>query len=79
MPLHAISLFVFVPPRLAFPWMQIADALLEQVGFLPGQRVMLSVDHRFGEITISLDRNYTIAGKQMTEQEIRRRNPFITD
>lgn len=56
-----------------FPWMQITDALLERLGFLPGQHVMFSVDHNYGQITISLDRDYTIAGKQMTQQQIRQR------
>ncbi|MFM0076460.1 hypothetical protein PQQ86_35460 [Paraburkholderia sediminicola] len=35
------------------------------------QRVMLSVDHRFGKITLSLDRDYTIAGRPMTKEQIR--------
>ncbi|CAD6548919.1 hypothetical protein [Paraburkholderia metrosideri] len=65
--------------RLAFPWRQIADSLLERAGFRPGQRVMFSVDHRFGHIIIAPDRNYTIAGRQMTPQQIRQRNSFITD
>jgi toxic protein SymE len=47
------------------------NSLLEQVGFLPGQRVMLSVDHRFGKITLSLDRDYTIACRPMTQKQIR--------
>jgi toxic protein SymE len=64
--------------RLAFPWMQVTDALLERIGFLPGQRVMFSVDHRLGHITISLDRNYTIAGKPMTQQ-IRQRSSLSID
>ncbi len=64
--------------RVAFPWMQVTDALLERIGFLPGQRVMFSVDHRLGHITISLDRNYTIAGKPMTQQ-IRQRSSLSID
>ncbi|BFG79432.1 hypothetical protein PTKU46_74650 [Paraburkholderia terrae] len=57
--------------------MQVTDALLEQLGFLPGHRVMLSVDHRFGHITISPDRDYTIA-MHMTPQQIRQRGRLRT-
>ncbi|WP_201644644.1 hypothetical protein [Paraburkholderia metrosideri] len=53
--------------------MLITDALLERIGFRPGQQVMLSVDHRVGKITLSLDRNYTIAGRPMTQKQIRER------
>ncbi|WP_143751939.1 hypothetical protein [Burkholderia sp. SRS-W-2-2016] len=55
--------------RVAFPWMPVVDSLLEHAGFLPGQRVLFSVDYRVGKITIALDRNYTIAGRQMTPEE----------
>ncbi|WP_429409538.1 hypothetical protein [Paraburkholderia sp. GAS82] len=65
--------------RLAFPWMLVTDALLERIGFLPGQRVMFSVDHRLGHITISLDRNYTIAGKPMTQKQIGQRSRLRAD
>ncbi|MGF7134104.1 hypothetical protein P3T40_005605 [Paraburkholderia sp. EB58] len=65
--------------RVAFPWMQVTDAMLEQVGFLPGQRVMLSVDHRHGKITLSLDRDYTIAGRPMTSEQIRQRGGLRID
>jgi hypothetical protein len=53
--------------------------MLEQVGFLPGQRVMLSVDHRHGKITLSLDRDYTIAGRPMTSEQIRQRGGLRID
>jgi len=56
--------------RLAFPWMQITDKLLEQAGFLPGHQVMFSVDHRFGRITITPDYDYRVAGRYMTEPEV---------
>lgn len=59
--------------RVAFPWTPVVDALLDHAGFLPGQRVYFSVDYRSGVITIALDHNYTIAGRQMTKEEIRRR------
>lgn len=55
--------------RPAFPWMQIIDALLEQVGFLPGQQVLFSVDHRFGHVTITPDYDYRVAGRYMTAPE----------
>ncbi|WJF90293.1 hypothetical protein QS306_00970 [Paraburkholderia bonniea] len=55
--------------RPVVPWMQITDALLEQAGFLPGQQVMFSVDHRYGHITITPDHDYRIAGCYMTEPE----------
>ncbi|HEY1999192.1 hypothetical protein [Paraburkholderia sp.] len=53
----------------AFPWMQIADDLLERAGFLPGEQVMLSVDHRSGRITNTPDYDYRVAGRYMTEPE----------
>jgi len=53
--------------------MPVVDALLEHAGFLPGQRVFLSVDYRSGQIMIAPDRNYTIAGRQATDEEIGRR------
>jgi toxic protein SymE len=65
--------------RVAFPWMPVVDALLEHAGFLPGQRVYFSVDYRSGQITIAPDRNYTIAGRQMTPEEIRQRGRTHTD
>jgi toxic protein SymE len=65
--------------RVAFPWTPVVDSLLDHAGFLPGQRVYFSVDYRSGVITIALDRNYTIAGRQMTEEEIRQRGGFETD
>jgi hypothetical protein len=65
--------------RLAFPWMLITDALLERIGFRPGQQIMLSVDHRAGKITLSLDRDYTIAGRPMTQKQIRERGGLSLD
>jgi hypothetical protein len=55
--------------RTAFPWMQITDAMLERAGFLPGQQVLFSVDHRCGHITITPDYDYRIAGRYMTVPE----------
>ena len=55
--------------RPAFPWMQITDAMLERAGFLPGQQVLFSVDHRCGHITITPDYDYRIAGRYMTATE----------
>ncbi len=49
--------------------MRITDALLEQAGFLPGQQVLFSVDHRCGHITITPDYDYRIASRYMTGQE----------
>lgn len=46
--------------------MLVTDTMLERIGFLPGHRVMLSIDHTYGRITISPDRDYTIAGRQMS-------------
>jgi toxic protein SymE len=65
--------------RVAFPWMQVADALLEHAGFRPGQPVLFSVDYRFGQIMIGADKDYTIAGRQMTQSEIRRRGGLKAD
>ncbi|MFL9982732.1 hypothetical protein [Paraburkholderia sediminicola] len=65
--------------RLAFPWMLVTDALLERIGFRPGQQVLLSVDHRYGKITISLDHDYTIAGRPMTQKQIRQRDGLRID
>jgi hypothetical protein len=53
--------------RVAFPWMQVTDAMLEQVGF------------RHGKITLSLDRDYTIAGRPMTSEQIRQRGGLRID
>jgi hypothetical protein len=50
--------------------MQITDTLLQQVGFLPGQQVMFSVDHRSGHITITPDYDYRVAGRYMNELEV---------
>ena len=60
------------PPqqRPAFAWMQITDAFLERLGYLPGQHVLFSVDHRSRQIIIGLDHHDTIAGQPMTEQAI---------
>ncbi|MFM0235585.1 hypothetical protein [Paraburkholderia sediminicola] len=55
--------------RPVFPWRQITDTLLEQAGFLPGQQVMFSIDHRFGHITITPDHDYRVAGRYMTGPE----------
>jgi hypothetical protein len=64
---------------LAFPWMLVTDAMLERLGFLPGQRVMLNIDHNYGKITLSLDRNYTIAGRPMAQKQIRERGGLSLD
>ncbi|MGF6647348.1 hypothetical protein [Paraburkholderia sp. GAS82] len=40
---------------------------------------MLSVDHRYGKITLSLDRNYTNAGRPMTREQIRERGGLSLD
>ncbi|WP_454871578.1 hypothetical protein [Paraburkholderia xenovorans] len=63
------SLAMYAPFRSVFPWMQITDRLLEHAGFLPGQQVMFSVDHRYGHITITPDYDYRIAGRYMTAPE----------
>ncbi|WP_165189241.1 hypothetical protein [Paraburkholderia dioscoreae] len=65
--------------RVAFPWMQITDTMLEFAGFRPGQHVFLSIDHRCGRITIGVDRDYTIAGKPMTKQQIMQRSKRMSD
>ena len=49
------------------------------IGFRPGQQIMLSVDHRAGKITLSLDRDYTIAGRPMTSEQIRERGGLSLD
>lgn len=43
--------------RVAFPWMQVTDTMLEIAGFRPGQHVFLSIDHRYSRITIGVDRD----------------------
>jgi hypothetical protein len=60
--------------RVTFPWMQVTDDMLQLLGFLPGQRVFFSIDHRYGQIMISLDRDYTIGGRPMTAAQLRKRN-----
>ncbi|WP_153100234.1 hypothetical protein [Paraburkholderia hayleyella] len=55
--------------RAAFPWMQIADDLLERLGFMPGQQVLFCADHRGGCISISPDHDYRIAGHYMNPAE----------
>jgi hypothetical protein len=37
----------------------------ERVGFLPGEQVMFSVDHRFGHVTITPEYGYRVAGRYM--------------
>jgi toxic protein SymE len=53
----------------AFPWMQVTDAMLEHAGFLPGNRVLFTIDYRPGRITITPDYEYRIAGRYLTEPE----------
>lgn len=62
----------FLPDRNrpAFPWQSAVDRLPATAGFVPGNHVLLSVDYRSRQLTISLDHNYRIAGREMTEQEI---------
>lgn len=55
--------------RPAFPWMRIADAMLERVSFLPGQQVLFSIDHRYGHITITPDHDYMIGNRYLTGPE----------
>ncbi len=55
--------------RPAFPWMQITDAMLERVGFLPGQQVLFSIDDRYGHITITPDHDYMIGNRYLTGPE----------
>ena len=38
-----------------FPWMQVADNLLERLGFKPGEHVYFSVNHQLKQICISAD------------------------
>ncbi|WP_256702035.1 hypothetical protein [Burkholderia sp. SRS-W-2-2016] len=40
---------------------------------------MLSIDHTYGKITIASDRDYTVAGRQMTSLQIRQRSRLSTD
>jgi toxic protein SymE len=54
--------------RLAFPWMQITDTMLEHAGFLPGNQVLFSIDYRYRH-TITPDYDYLIAGRYMTAPE----------
>ncbi|OAJ53704.1 hypothetical protein A6V36_35705 [Paraburkholderia ginsengiterrae] len=65
--------------RVTFPWMQVTDDMLEQLGFLPGERVMFSIDHRHAQILITLDRDYTIGGKPMTPEQLRKRDRATPD
>lgn len=53
----------------AFPWMQVTDAMLEHAGFLPGHKVLFSIDYRLGQITITPDYDYRVAGRYMTAPE----------
>ncbi|MFM0499083.1 hypothetical protein [Paraburkholderia caffeinilytica] len=55
--------------RTAFPWMQVTDAMLEHAGFLPGHQVLFSIDYRLGQITITPDYDYRIAGRYMAAAE----------
>lgn len=48
--------------RVAFPWMQVADALLEHAGFRPGQAVFFRVDYRAGQIMIGADETTPLPG-----------------
>jgi len=54
--------------RLAFPWMQITDTMLEHAGFLPGNQVLFSIDYRYRH-TITPDYDYLIDGRYMTAPE----------
>lgn len=53
----------------AFPWMQVTDAMLEHAGFLPGHQVRFIIDYRLGQITITPDYDYRVAGRYMTAPE----------
>lgn len=65
----------FLPDRHrpAFPWQTAVDRLLATAGFRPGNHVLLSVNYRSQQLTISPDPHYRIAGREMTEQEIHER------
>ncbi|MBR8420874.1 hypothetical protein K6W24_28580, partial [Burkholderia dolosa] len=54
----------------AFPWQSAVDRLLATAGFVPGNHVLLSVNYRSQQLTISSDHHYRIANREMTEQEI---------
>ncbi|MBU9163594.1 hypothetical protein [Burkholderia multivorans] len=62
----------FLPDRNrpAFPWQSAVDRLLATAGFVPGNHVLLSVNYRSQQLTISPDHHYRIANREMTEQEI---------
>lgn len=55
--------------RIAFPWVQVTDAMLEHAGFLPGRQVLFSVAYRLGYLTITPDSDYRVAGRYMTGPE----------
>lgn len=55
--------------RLAFPWIQITDTMLEHAGFLPRNQVLFSIDYRYRHITITPDYDYLIAGRYMSAPE----------
>jgi toxic protein SymE len=63
--------------QVAFPWMEVTDAMLERMGFLPGARVLFSVDCVTRRIMIAADPAYTNAGKPMTDEELDRRGGCI--
>ncbi|MGU7785230.1 hypothetical protein [Burkholderia sp. PU8-34] len=65
----------FLPDRNrpAFPWQSVVDRLLATTGFVPGNHVLLSVNYRSQQLTISPDHNYRIGNREMTEQEIQAR------
>lgn len=59
--------------RPAFPWQIAVDRLLATAGFVPGNHVLLSVNYRSQQLTISPDHNYRIGNRKMIEQEIQDR------
>jgi hypothetical protein len=51
--------------------MLITDDLLAQAGFLPGQHVFFSIDHRLCRIAITPDHQYMIAGAPVIPQRLK--------
>ncbi|WP_143286679.1 hypothetical protein [Burkholderia ubonensis] len=57
--------------RPAFPWQRAVDRLLATAGFVPGSHVLLSLNYRSQQLTISPDSNYRIANREMPSRRFK--------
>jgi hypothetical protein len=65
--------------KLAFPWMENVDRLLDSLGFKPGEHICFSVDYVRQCLSITPHHDYRIGNRHMTEEEIAERERFYSE